>query len=214
MTTGAETLKGTDKTHAVRSMFGAIAPTYDLLNRLLSFGVDARWRKSMVSHLPQGPIRVLDLASGTGDVAVEVVRQRPEARVWGADCILVIMACVDDPLAHELTDSAHELGMDVLVEVHDAQELDRALKLDNRIIGINNRNLKTFDTKLETTEELAPRIPDGYIIVGESGISNHDDLKRLARSNVKTFLVGESLMRASDVTRATQSLLFTEEVSS
>ena len=137
-----------------------------------------------------------------------------EARSWGADCILVIMACLDDSLASELTNHAHELGMDVLVEIHNEQELERALLLDNKIIGINNRNLKTFETSLQTTERLAPNIPDDYIIVSESGLSVNDDLKRLSKSKVGTFLVGESLMRQGDVASATKSLLFGETMSS
>jgi indole-3-glycerol phosphate synthase len=133
--------------------------------------------------------------------------QVAQARAWEADCILIIMAAVDDACARDLLACAHGYGMDALIEVHDAPELDRALKLDGKLIGINNRNLRTFETKLETTEELAPRIPSDKIIVGESGLFTPDDLARLARVNVNTFLIGESLMRQQNVEAATRAIL-------
>ncbi len=133
-----------------------------------------------------------------------------EARAWGADCILIILAEIDDATAHVLAEAAKDWHMDAIAEVHDEAEVDRALKLDCRLIGINNRNLKTFETTLETTEKLAPRVPKDRIVVGESGIFTPADIARLKRAGVSTFLVGESLMRQADVTTATRTLLTPE----
>ena len=130
-----------------------------------------------------------------------------EARSAGADCILIIMAAVDDGCAAELEAAAAALGLDALVEVHDEEELERALRLKSRLIGINNRNLKTFETTLATCERLARLIPPGRVIIGESGIFSPDDLARLAAAGIATFLVGESLMRQNDVAVATRALL-------
>jgi len=130
-----------------------------------------------------------------------------ESRALGADCILIIMAAIDDAAARAIEDAAFALDMDVLLEVHQEDELERALHLKSRLIGINNRDLHTFRTSLEVSERLAPKIPGECIIVAESGLNAPADLARLARIGISTFLVGESLMRQSDVTAATRALL-------
>jgi indole-3-glycerol phosphate synthase len=130
-----------------------------------------------------------------------------ESRARGADCVLVIMAMLDDGAARELLATAHRWNMDTLVEVHDGSELERALSLGSKMVGINNRDLNTFVTDLGVTLSLASRVPSGILVVAESGLGTPEDLERLARVDVRTFLIGESLMRETDVAGATSRLI-------
>lgn len=155
------------------------------------------------------------LGAARAAVALPVLRkdflydpyQVAEARAWGADCVLVIMASVTDGLAAELEDAARHWGMDALIEVHDEAELERALRLSSPMIGINNRNLKTFDVTLDTTRRLAPMLPAGRMAICESGLFTPADLAAMAGCGARSFLIGESLMRQADVEAATRAIL-------
>jgi indole-3-glycerol phosphate synthase len=133
--------------------------------------------------------------------------QVAEARAWGADCILIIMAAVSDDTASELEQAAFSYGMDALIEVHDEVELDRAIRLKSKLLGVNNRDLRSFKTSLEVSERLAARVPRDRVLVGESGLNTAADLARLSRCGISSFLIGESLMRQADVTAATRAIL-------
>jgi indole-3-glycerol phosphate synthase len=171
----------------------------------LSVLTDTRWFRGELAHL----------TAARAAAALPVLRkdfilepwQIYESRAIGADCVLLILAALADAEAAELETIAHGLGMDVLAEVHDSAELERALHLQTRLIGINNRNLKTLVTDLAITEELTSRLPKDRFPIAESGIRTHDDILRLQRAGARGFLVGESLMRQEDVTAATRRLL-------
>ena len=171
----------------------------------LSVLTDTPYFQGEDAHLVAARTAV-DLPAIRKDFMVDTY-QVAEARALGADCILVIMAAVDDALAADLVSEASRWGMDALIEVHDAPELDRALRLPAKLVGINNRNLKTLKVDLAATVELGPRVPKDRFLVGESGIGSRDDIDRLTEVGCRAFLIGESLMRQADVAAATRALV-------
>jgi len=194
---------------------GAIRPSFDAAELAQAYQTGGAACLSVLTDKPYFQGVSEDLLAARGGCDLPALRkdfmidpwQILESRALGADCILLIMAVLSDSQAAEMESLALGLGMDVLIESHDAGELARALRLQSPLIGINNRNLKIMQTNIETTIELAPMVPGDRVIVGESGLKTYDDLRRMADHGVRRFLVGESLLRQADLVGATRALL-------
>ena len=194
---------------------GDIRPHFDPAELAAAYARGGAACLSVLTDAPYFRGTDADLVAARAGCALPVLRkdfmvdpwQIDESRALGADCILLIMAVLSDAQAAEMEARAFELGMDVLAESHDAEELERALRLKTTLIGINNRNLRTMQTSRETTVELASRVPPGRVIVGESGYRVHADLAHVAAHGVRRFLVGESLLRQQDLANATRALM-------
>ena len=195
----AEIKKASPSRGVLRERFepAAIAASYESHGAAcLSVLTDERFFQGALAHLGEARAACA-LPVLRKDFTVDNY-QVHEARAAGADCILLIAAALDDARMRELEDVARDLGMAVLVEVHDARELERAVRLQTPLLGINNRNLRTFETRLETTLDLLDRVPQGRIVVTESGILAPEDVRRMRERGVNCFLVGEAFMRAAD----------------
>ncbi len=194
---------------------GAIRPNFDAAELAYAYETGGAACLSVLTDRPYFQGLTEDLIAARGGCALPALRkdfmidpwQIAESRAMGADCILLIMSVLSDAQASEMEDAAFALGMDVLAESHDGAELDRALRLKTKLIGINNRNLRIMQTDLNTTIELAPRVPADRVIVGESGLKTNADLHAMAVVGARRFLVGESLLRQPDLVAATRALL-------